>query len=124
MERKEYCHYCNEEHIVSETKDGNGNVVGLFCNRKKALIKATTTKWNGEDIYGELRKFARQNVDLAAVSRLKPEKVKGLARKMAYLFLQSPYAKERLINYYFAAYHMTTVISSLRSALRAKKVGR
>ncbi|PRT06960.1 hypothetical protein C6356_00615 [Bacillus wiedmannii] len=123
MEKRSYCHYCNEEHIVSETKDSNGNVVGLFCNREKALIKATTTKWNGVDIYGDLREFARRNVDLVAVNRINPEKVEGLSRKMAYLFLQTPEAKESSLNYYFAVYHMTRVIVNLRSELRAKRVG-
>lgn len=123
MEKTAYCHFCNEEHIVSETKDAQGNIVGLFCNREKALIVSDTTKWNGEDIYGELRQFARHNVDIGAVARIKPEKVAGLARKIAYQFLQKPFAKERKINYYFAAYHMTTVITRLRSEVNAK-VGR
>jgi hypothetical protein len=124
MEKTVFCHFCNEDHIVSETKDSRGNIVGLFCNREKALITSDTTKWNGEDIYEELRKFARRNVDHGAVSRIKPEKVAGLARKMAYMFLQTPYAKERFINYYFAQYHMTTVITRLRSEVNAKGLGR
>lgn len=124
MEKTVYCHFCGEEHIVSETKDNNGNVVGLFCNREKALIKSDTTRWNGEDIYEELRNFAKENVDIGAVSRIKPDKVAGLSRKMAYMFLQTYYAKEHKINYYFAQYHMATVIVRLRSKVNAKKVGR
>lgn len=124
MEKTVYCHFCNEGHIVSETKDYRGNIVGLFCNREKALIKSDTQRWNGEDIYSELRTFARKNVDIGAIARLKPDKVAGLSRKMAYMFLQAPYAKERRINYYFAQYHMTTVISRLRSEVHAKRIGR
>jgi hypothetical protein len=118
MEKKMYCHYCNEEHIVSETRDNKGVVVGLFCNREKALIISDTTKWNGESVYEEIRKFARKYVDLEAITRLKPEKVAGLGRKMAYQFLQTDYAKQRKINYYFATYHMTMVITRLRSEVR------
>lgn len=123
MEKKAYCPFCIEEHIVSETKDPFGNIVGLFCNREKALVQSDTTRWNDENIYGELRAFARKNVDFVALNRIKPNKIAGLARKMAYLFLQTDYAKERKINYYFAQYHMATVIVRLRSELRVKKVG-
>lgn len=118
------CPLCNEEHVLSATMDAKGNVVGWFCNRHKAVVISETTRWNGEDIYGELRSFARRNVDLQAVSRLSPEKVESLAKKMAYFFLQTSYNKDRKINYYFAHYHMHKVVTRLRSEVREKKVGR
>src|SRR5690625_3567575 len=100
QDRSEFCVLCNKDHIVSDTRDGDGKIVGTFCNRKKALIKSDTTIWNGVDIYSDLRKFARRNVDLEAVARINPSRVGGLGRKMAYLYLQTPEAKKEYVNYY------------------------
>lgn len=121
---KEFCLLCDEEHIVSKTLDGEGNVVGTFCNRKKELISSNTSKWNGKDIYEDLRKFARRRIDLEAVANIRPQKVGGLGRKMAYLYLQTPEAKKSYVNYYFAAYHMTAIVTRMRSEARSKGFGK
>ncbi|WP_029100206.1 hypothetical protein [Brevibacillus thermoruber] len=115
MEKIAHCFHCGERHIVSETMDGQGNVVGLFCNRKQAMVVVKTTRWNGEDVYDRLERFAAANVDTQALRRIKPEKVEGLTRKIAYLFLQTEYAKERKINYFFVVYHMRSIIRRMKA---------
>lgn len=122
MEKERHCWHCDEKHIVSETKDGQGNVVGLFCNRNKAMIVAKTTRWNGEDIYPQLERFLERNVDTIALVRICGEKINGLSRKMTYLFLQTEYAKERGINYYWAQYHALSIVRRMR-ATAANRVG-
>jgi hypothetical protein len=114
MERVVYCRHCEKEHVVSETMDSKGNVVGLFCNTKQAMLDVTTTKWNGEDIYPELRKYLERHLDKVALKRIKLEKIVGLSRKMAYLFMQTPYAKEHRLNYYFVQHHALDLIRRLR----------
>ncbi|WP_276913155.1 hypothetical protein [Aneurinibacillus aneurinilyticus] len=121
MEKVMYCRFCNTDHIASETMDTKGNVVGLFCNREKALIVATTTKWNDEDIYDVIERYVYANVDSVALKRIKPEKVSGLSRKIAYLFLQTKYAKERNLNYFFAQYHILDAIRRMKSRLANAK---
>lgn len=121
MERIVYCRFCNEEHPVSETLDGADNVVGLFCNRKKAMITAFTTFWNGEDILPAIERFAERTVDKVALSRIKRDKVDSLAKKISYQFRQSSYATERDISYYFAQHHVLDVIRSMRQRLAHTK---
>lgn len=122
MDKIEFCPYCNEEHVVVATMDDK-KPVGFFCNRKRKLINAVTTKWNGFDVYEPMREFARKNVNLGGVAHVRPEKVEGLARKMAFLFLQLSDIKDRKINYAFAAYHMEMIITRLRSEVRVKGIG-
>ncbi|MGY3188792.1 hypothetical protein [Lysinibacillus sp. TE18511] len=120
MEKIVYCTHCKVEHVVSITKDST-NDVGLFCNTTRKLVDAYTTKWDGKDVYEPMREFARKNVDLQAISRLKPEKVEGLARKMAFMYSNSD---DRIYaSYAFLAYHMHTIITRLRSEVRAKGIG-
>ncbi|WP_232696163.1 hypothetical protein [Brevibacillus daliensis] len=121
MEKIVNCHHCGERHIVSETMDGHGNVVGLFCNRKQAMIVANTTNWNGEDTYDTMERFAIANVDTQALRRIKPDKVNGLVRKISYLYLQTTYAKERKINYFFATYHMRSIILRMKAKAARQK---
>ncbi|WNF07464.1 hypothetical protein [Brevibacillus borstelensis] len=123
MEKITYCRFCNEEHIVSETMDAHDNVVGLFCNREKAMITAHTTNWNGIDVYPAIEGYANRHVDKVALKRIKPDKVNGLARKMAYLFLQTEFAKEHDINYYFAQHHMLDVIRRMKARQAHVKAG-
>lgn len=121
MEKIEYCTYCNEEHVVSETTDNKGNVVGTFCNSSKRMINSDSAVFDGVNIYDDLRKFARTNTDFKAVANLRPNKVEGLARKMAFLYLQEH--SDKHLNYAFVAYHMTAVITRLRSECRVKGIG-
>ncbi|MNW51046.1 hypothetical protein D3C74_285180 [compost metagenome] len=114
MERKTYCRYCNEDHIVSETLDPEGNAVGLFCNREKALITAFTTIWAGEDVLPAISRFVDATVDRVALARIKPDKTNGLARKIAYQFTQTSYSREHRINYAFAVHHVLAEIRRLR----------
>lgn len=114
MERKTYCRFCNEEHIVSETLDPNGTAVGLFCNREKAMITAFTTLWAGEDVLPAINRFVGATVDRVALARIKPERMSGLARKIAYQFLQTQYAKDRKINYAFTTHHVLAEIRRIR----------
>lgn len=123
MEKIVSCHHCGERHIVSETMDGHGNVVGLFCNRKQAMIVVKTSHWNGEDTYDAMERFAAGNVDTMALRRIKPEKVDGLARKIAYLYLQTAYAKERKVNYFFAAYQLRSIILRMKAAAARQAMG-
>lgn len=101
MERTTYCRHCNEKHIVSETMDSAGSVVGMFCNRKQRMVTVHSTKWNDDDVHEPLQRYLAAQVDVEALSRIKSEKLDGLARKMSYLFLQTPYAKERRLNYFW-----------------------
>ncbi|WP_178023076.1 hypothetical protein [uncultured Paenibacillus sp.] len=114
MERKTFCHYCNEEHIVSETLDTNRTVVGLFCNREKALITAFSSVWDGEDVLPEISRFVDAYVDRVALARIKTEKMNGLARKLAYQFTQTSYSREHRINYAFAVHHILGEIRSIK----------
>lgn len=115
MEKMVYCRHCNEEHIASETMDTNGEVVGLFCNRQQSMIVSNSTIWNDEDVGIAIERFANANVDSGALSRIKPEKVIGLSRKITYLFCQTSYAKERKINYFFAQHHMFIAINKIKN---------
>lgn len=116
MEPIIYCPHCGEEHVASETRDNEGIVVGLFCNRRKALISAAATTWGGEDVYPRLQSFLRRNVDMRALDRIESDKVVGLSRKMAYLFIQTTYAKDRRINYYWIQYHALKAIRRMKGA--------
>lgn len=114
MEKLTYCRFCNEKHIVSETFDKQGTVVGMFCNREKALITAFTVEWNGEDISGPVSRFVDFNTDKAILRNIKGDKLRGLAKKLAYQFMQSTYAKDRKINYAFAVYVTLDELFKLR----------
>lgn len=116
-EKVTYCRFCNEDHIVSETMDLDNNAVGLFCNRKKAMLTAFSHKWNGEDVYERLEHFLDRQVDKIALLNIEPNKINGLSRKMAYLFLQTPYAKKHRINYHFVQYHANDIIRRMRSKI-------
>lgn len=111
MEKMSYCRFCNEEHIVSETKDTQGNAVGLFCNREKQMITVFWPVWNGEDVYDEIARFVSTLADDVSLARLKPGSMTGLSRKFAYQFLQTYYATSRRINFYFAQH---IVLDALR----------
>ncbi|MDP5273218.1 hypothetical protein [Chengkuizengella axinellae] len=37
-EVKGYCKICKSEHILSQTRDNEGNIVGLFCNTRKRVV--------------------------------------------------------------------------------------
>lgn len=117
-----HCPLCNEEHVLSATKDPDGNVVGWFCNRHKAMVIADTPRWNGVDAFASISKFARRNIDRRAIGRLDDVKAAGLSRKMAYLYIQTEWAQEAKVNYYFAQYHMQEAVEALRKEAAAKKV--
>ncbi|MFC4103617.1 hypothetical protein [Paenibacillus xanthanilyticus] len=121
MEKIVYCRFCNEEHPVSETRDSADSVVGLFCNRQKAMITAFTTYWNGEDILPAIERFADRTVDKVALTRIRRDKIDGLAKKISYQFRQSNYAEERKISYYFAQHHVLDVIRAMRERLAHTK---
>ncbi|WP_314587909.1 hypothetical protein [Paenibacillus terrigena] len=123
MEKVTYCRFCNEKHIVSETRDPAGNVVGMFCNRKKALITAYTSVWNGDDVLPRLEKFTEVNVDRAVLPRMQPDKLEGLSRKFAYYALQSDFARERKLNYAFVQHHILDILRALRQRRFYEKVG-
>lgn len=114
MEKVTYCRFCNERHIASETRDPDGNVVGLFCNREKAMITAFTSLWNGEDVLPAIERYADYAVDIEALRHIKPEKVIGLSRKIAYQFMQGNYAKQRNLSYAFVQHHTLDVIRSTK----------
>lgn len=101
MNKVMYCRFCNEKHIVSETVDGDGNVVGVFCNREKALITAFTTHWNSEDLQPRVASYTRANTDLRALSKVKGNKLRGLAKRFAFLAMKSDFVTERKLNYAF-----------------------
>ncbi|AWB45292.1 hypothetical protein DCC85_14360 [Paenibacillus sp. CAA11] len=114
MERRTYCRFCNEEHVVSETRDTLGNIVGLFCNREKAMVTSHTTAWNEEDIMPAIERFVDATVDRVALARIKTDKMSGLARKIGFQFIQTSYARERKINYAFAVHHILAEIRRMR----------
>lgn len=117
MEKRTYCRFCNETHVVSETLDKNNNVIGLFCNREKALITAFTVEWNGEDISGAISRFVDFNVDKPVLRNVQGSKLRSLAKKLAYQFMQTSYARERKINYAFAVHVTLDELFSLRGRL-------
>lgn len=101
-----YCEHCKEEHVVSPTYDGAGNVVGQFCNRAKLLATAYTTEWNGENIRPHIMAFMRENLDIKAMKRMKPERLIFLAKRLAYRLLQTEWAQKRRLNFAFVTYWM------------------
>ncbi|MGG4142979.1 hypothetical protein ABEW34_07585 [Paenibacillus algorifonticola] len=107
MDKQVYCRFCNEKHIVSETKDNEGNAVGLFCNRRKALIVAFTARWDGEDTFPLIERYVDETVDILALRRITPDKMTALSRKIAYGYVQG-----RKLNYYFVQHHVLSVIRS------------
>ncbi|MEV5028519.1 hypothetical protein [Paenibacillus sp. LPE1-1-1.1] len=117
MTKRSFCRFCSETHTVSETKDLNGNAVGLFCDRRKELITAFTSRWGFEDVFPMIESFVDVAVDSVALKRIKSEKVIGLSRKIAYQFMQTSNARERKINYYFALHHVQDAIRAKKSRL-------
>lgn len=117
MEKVSYCRFCNEKHIVSETRDSEGSVVGMFCNREKALITAHTSHWNGEDILPAIERFVNFHVDFEVLPRVKGEGLNGLSKKLAYQILQSNYAKKQKWNYYFVLHHALDTLRAIKQRL-------
>lgn len=103
-----YCPHCGEEHIVSPSYDTDGNRVGYFCNRVKLFAEAErqdTAIWNGEDISAAIDGFCGSFIDPQALIRLSRDRLPALAKRAAYAFLQTEYAKERRVNFAFAQYY-------------------
>lgn len=108
------CPYCGFEHVPSLTVDPQGTVVGLFCENAKLLLRVNTTYWNGEDITRQLKRFLNASVRLKPLVKMDYDAIIRLSKKMAYLFLQTQYGKERKINYAFVEYHARDIILAMR----------
>lgn len=108
------CPYCGFEHVPSLTVDPQGAVVGLFCENAKLLLRVNTTYWNGEDITRQLKRFLNASVRLKPLVKMDYDAIIRLSKKMAYLFLQTQYGKERKINYAFVEYHARDIILAMR----------
>lgn len=112
-----YCPYCEIEHVPSKTADNQGNVVGLFCDCERLLIRVNTPCWNGESILPQLNRFLKASVRLNALKKMDNDSIRRLSKKMAYLFLQTKYGKERKLNYAFVEYHTRDIIYKLRESV-------
>jgi hypothetical protein len=106
-DNKRYCPHCNEEHIVSPTFDNNGDIVGYFCNRAKLLVDVTNHDgiWDGSPVGFEIGEFTVKYIDVEALRKLNPSRLSALAKRIAYAFLQTDFAKERRINFAFVHYY-------------------
>jgi hypothetical protein len=114
MENVMYCPYCKTEHVLSETLDNEGNVVGLFCHSERLLVKVLTPNWNSENILPYLKKFLEASVHTRALIRMDTDALRRLSKKMAYLFLRTNYGKKAYINYAFVEYHTHDVLLAMK----------
>jgi hypothetical protein len=114
MEKVVLCPACGDEHIVSQTVDPAGNGVGFFCTTRRVMVEVTSPMWNGVNIAQLTEKFAQRNVKKGTLSRLSDEKLYGLAKKLAYLFLETSEVKDKRVNYYFALYHTHRAVLALK----------
>lgn len=119
---KRHCPYCNETHTVTPTYDNVGNIVGYFCHREKLLVEVTNNNavWNGEHIGKEIDEFTYEFIDKEALKRLKPDRLSALAKRVAYAFLQTDFAKERRINFAFVHYYALKSARGLFYAVQAE----
>lgn len=108
------CDYCGFEHVPSKTMDEDSNIIGLFCDSAKLMIRVDTTKWNGEDITADLEKFLDVSVNKRSLKKMDNETIIKLSKKMAYLFLQTSFNGSRRINYAFTEYHARDIIYKFR----------
>lgn len=122
--KSEYCHFCKKKHSLRSITDNKGNEVALYCSNKRLVVKSDIALWDGEDLYGKLREYVRRTADISSLSRIRPDKIEGLAKKFAYTYCKLPYAIEKRLDYAFTQYHIQTIIVRLRSELRAKGWGK
>lgn len=114
MENVMYCPYCKTDHVLAETLDNDGNIVGLFCHAEKLLVKVLTSNWNGENILPHLQSFLEASVHKRALVRIDYDALRRLSKKMAYLFLRTSYGKKAYINYAFVEYHTRDILIALK----------
>lgn len=101
------CPKCGQLHDVVFTVDYHGNVVGTFCPKVKICFNVTTEYFNGVNVRERLRQFIDLEVSTRSLPKLHEDSRRKLARKLAYEFLNTPFAErqEHPFNYYFVLYH-------------------
>lgn len=114
LEKVMFCPSCGDEHVVSQTVDHNSKGVGFFCTNQRTLVEVTSTMWDGANIAMLAEKFAQRNARKGMTARLSDEKLYGLSKKLAYLFLEHSAVKEKRVNYYFALHYTHHALLSIR----------
>ncbi|KXZ17731.1 hypothetical protein AXI58_18500 [Bacillus nakamurai] len=71
--------FCKKKHLLVDNK---GNEVALYCTNKRLVAKSDIALWDGEDLYGNLREYVRRTADISSLSRIRPDKIEGLAKKV------------------------------------------
>jgi hypothetical protein len=117
---KKYCPHCNEEHVVSETYDNEGTLVGYFCNREKLLISSEAPIWDGENVLTEfLGGYVYETVDADVLARMQPDRLIALSKRIAYRIMRTDWAEKRNINFAFTTYWVNELVKRLYSEISA-----